>query len=101
MMTWQALIKAIAEILAMTQLQTSKSEDSFLARIFHTSHSEATEKADGTRRRQNFDQGCMSTYRSGQNSTTTQYPSALAEPQTERYEISGLALGIDLRSSNQ
>ncbi|MBX9577270.1 MAG: hypothetical protein K2W97_02200 [Chthoniobacterales bacterium] len=60
------------------------------ARIFHTSHSEAKEKADETRRRKDFDQGCMKTYCPDQNSTTTQSSSALAEPQTERHEISGL-----------
>jgi len=63
-----------------------------LTRIFHGSHSEAKEKADETRRRQDFNQGCMSTYRSDQNSTTTQYSSALAKLQTERHEIYGLIL---------
>ena len=60
------------------------------ALIFHTSHSEAKEKADETRMRKDFDQGCMRTYCPDQNSTTTQSSSALAEPQTERHEISEL-----------
>ncbi len=62
-----------------------------LARIFHASHSEAQTKNDESRRRKDFDQGCMSTYCSDQNSTTTHYSSALGKPQTERDEIFGLA----------
>ncbi|MBX9577632.1 MAG: hypothetical protein K2W97_04030 [Chthoniobacterales bacterium] len=60
------------------------------ARIFYTSHSEATEKADETRKVMDSGRGCMSTYCSDQNSSLTQYPSALAKPQTERHEIFGL-----------
>ncbi|MEI6416108.1 MAG: 4-(cytidine 5'-diphospho)-2-C-methyl-D-erythritol kinase [Verrucomicrobiota bacterium] len=62
----------------------------FLAQIFHASHSEAMEKANGTRKEMDSDRGCMSTYCSDQNSSLTQYPSALAKPQTEGHEISGL-----------
>ena len=61
-----------------------------LTRIFHTYHSEAMEKADGTRAAMNSDRSCMSTCRSDQTSSLAQYPSTLAKPQTERHEISGL-----------
>ncbi|MBX9578310.1 MAG: 4-(cytidine 5'-diphospho)-2-C-methyl-D-erythritol kinase [Chthoniobacterales bacterium] len=74
------------------QLATSLGSDVpfFLAQIFHPSHSEAMEKANGTRKEMDSDRGCMSTYCSDQNSSLTQYPSALAKPQTERHEISWL-----------
>ena len=62
-----------------------------IARIFHTSHSEAQTKVYESRRRKDCDQGCMSTYCSDHNSTTTHYSSALGQPQTERYEIFGIA----------
>jgi hypothetical protein len=51
-----------------------------LTRIFHTYHSEAMEKADGTRKAMNCDR------------SLTQDPSALAKPPTERHEISGLGI---------
>ena len=74
------------------QLATSLGSDVpfFLAQIFQASHSEAMEKANGTRKEMDSDRGCMSTYCSDQNSSLTQYPSALAKPQTERHEISWL-----------
>ena len=61
-----------------------------LARLFHHSRHEKAAKADEARQKQDFYQGCMSTYCPDQNSSLTQHPSDFPAFAVERDEIFGL-----------